>query len=402
MFARSLCFLCLVLFAACGVPAGEATPAPIGAHDASGTALQLVAGTDLCVDTAYDSASAGASIQMWLCDGLSNQSWSSNGNRLTLFGNMCLQSDSAPLQIQPCDNTNGQQQFTWNGNALVASNGQCVTAAAANQGAAVQLAPCDSTNTLQAWTLAPVGNSNGIPSDSNSIATNGNTRTVQVINKCAQTVYAGAYYQQGQAYLPNNGGWQMEPGTTNTFTIPVPWSGRFWARTGCTFDASGHGSCATGDCNGQLQCGTLSAQPASLAEFGFDGYQGMDFYDVSLVEGFNLPISVAPAPGSFSGSDGSQYSCGAPACNPNLLTTCPSTLQHNVNGEAVACYNACFAVGGDAYCCSGNYSSRETCGPNQYSEFFKAACPNAYSYPFDDPTSVYACSATTYLVTFCP
>ncbi|BAF26073.1 Os10g0147200, partial [Oryza sativa Japonica Group] len=37
-------------------------------------------------------------------------------------------------------------------------------------------------------------------------------------------------------------------------------------------------------------------------------------------------------------------------------------------------------------------------------EFFKAACPRAYSYAYDDSTSTFTCAAgaTDYAITFCP
>ena len=71
------------------------------------------------------------------------------------------------------------------------------------------------------------------------------------------------------------------------------WSGRFWARTGCQFDGSGYGYCETGDCSNVLSCkGAAGAPPATLAEFTLTGWQGQDYYDVSYVEGFNVPITV--------------------------------------------------------------------------------------------------------------
>ena len=55
--------------------------------------------------------------------------------------------------------------------------------------------------------------------------------------------------------------------------------------------------CATGDCGGVLECakeGILSGgqTPASLAEFTLNGHGGQDYYDVSLVDGYNLMISI--------------------------------------------------------------------------------------------------------------
>ena len=46
--------------------------------------------------------------------------------------------------------------------------------------------------------------------------------------------------------------------------------------------------------SGQVSCnGNGAVPPASLVEINIAADGGMDFYDVSLVDGFNLPVSVA-------------------------------------------------------------------------------------------------------------
>jgi hypothetical protein len=74
--------------------------------------------------------------------------------------------------------------------------------------------------------------------------------------------------------------------------VPISnsWSGRIWARTGCSFDAKGVGPCEVGDCGNKLQCnGAGGVPPVSLAEFTTGD---VDFYDVSFVDGVNVPIEV--------------------------------------------------------------------------------------------------------------
>lgn len=71
-------------------------------------------------------------------------------------------------------------------------------------------------------------------------------------------------------------------------------------------------------------------------------------------------------------------------------------------GVVVACRSACEAFGLDEYCCSGEYADPTTCRPSTYSAMFKAACPRAYSYAFDDSTSTFTCNAPEYAITFCP
>ncbi|KAF2295617.1 hypothetical protein GH714_033311 [Hevea brasiliensis] len=66
--------------------------------------------------------------------------------------------------------------------------------------------------------------------------------------------------------------------------------GLMWGRTFCSEDSTGKFSCLTGDCgSGKLECsGGGAAPPATLAEFKLDGYGGIDYFDVSLVHGYNL------------------------------------------------------------------------------------------------------------------
>ncbi|KAJ1399299.1 Thaumatin, conserved site [Sesbania bispinosa] len=77
--------------------------------------------------------------------------------------------------------------------------------------------------------------------------------------------------------------------------VPEGWSGRIWGRQGCCFDPkTGKGSCETGDCAGLLKCGGIGGvPPATLVEMTLGTPQsGLHFYDVSLVDGFNLPVSM--------------------------------------------------------------------------------------------------------------
>ena len=70
---------------------------------------------------------------------------------------------------------------------------------------------------------------------------------------------------------------------------PEDWAGRFWGRTGCDPNSN---HCETGDCGNKLECnGAGGAPPATLVEITLKGDQGLDFYDVSLVDGFNIVAS---------------------------------------------------------------------------------------------------------------
>jgi Thaumatin family len=120
----------------------------------------------------------------------------------------------------------------------------------------------------------------------------------RVINRCPFTIWPGI---QGRKRsdpnwrLPFNGGWELGAGQTSTFGIPKDFNaGRIWARTNCR-SAGNQFPCETGFC-GFKQCAFDGVQrggqtPASLAEFTLSA-NGQDYYDVSLVDGYNLKISI--------------------------------------------------------------------------------------------------------------
>ena len=98
-----------------------------------------------------------------------------------------------------------------------------------------------------------------------------------------------------------DGGVQLKPGQAINITAPKGWSGRFWGRRGCSFDSSGSRMCITRDCGGKFKCaGAGGAPPASLAEFTLDSPEG-DFYDLSLVDGYNMPMSIFSPPEDLGG-----------------------------------------------------------------------------------------------------
>nr|GMC96919.1 Thaumatin-like protein 1 [Ipomoea batatas] len=209
-----------------------------------------------------------------------------------------------------------------------------------------------------------------------------------LVNKCNQTVWPGIL---GSPKIDTTG-FELPRGSSRSFQAPTGWSGRFWGRTGCRFDDSGSGSCATADCgSGQIECGGGGATPpATLAEFTL-GTGSQDFYDVSLVDGYNLPVTVDASGGSGP--------CASTGCAEDLNQKCPAELRTE-NGRA--CRSACDAFKTPQYCCAGAYASPSLCAPSIYSQLFKSACPKSYSYAYDDATSTFTCTAANYIITFCP
>ncbi|XP_047308384.1 thaumatin-like protein 1b [Impatiens glandulifera] len=221
--------------------------------------------------------------------------------------------------------------------------------------------------------------------------------TFTIVNNCDYTVWPGILSNAGITPLPTTG-FQLQKGESKTINAPSNWGGRFWARTLCSQDSTGKFSCITADCGSNtIECsGNGAKPPATLAEFTLDGAGGMDFYDVSLVDGYNIPMLVVP-------QGGSGVNCTTTGCLTDLNTVCPSELKVNgAAGDGVACRSACEAFGEPKYCCSGAFGTPETCRPSEYSEMFKQACPRAYSYAYDDHSSTFTCTGADYLITLCP
>ena len=219
-------------------------------------------------------------------------------------------------------------------------------------------------------------------------------RTLTMVNRLSQTIWPAVAADPNHPVAAT--GWVLAPGASLTILIPDHWDVRVWARTGCVFNSSGTGHCVTGDCAGKFQCGSTWGQmPSTLAEFNLNAWNGMDFYDVSLVEGNNLPMWINNSGGS-SPDKISANGCVAAGCTQNANDSCPSALQRTSGGAVVACLSSCLALGGDQMCCTGAYASRTACDPTTWpvdsAAVFKKAEPFAYSYVDDDATSVLTCT----------
>mmetsp|Transcript_6970 Transcript_6970/g.12849 ORF Transcript_6970/g.12849 Transcript_6970/m.12849 type:complete len:453 (-) Transcript_6970:288-1646(-) len=248
-------------------------------------------------------------------------------------------------------------------------------------------------------------------------------------NNCPYDIWVGA--------LPptvRGGGWFLGSGVTEHIVVPQNFNGRFWPRTHCAFDANGQGNCLTGDCGQGLKCnGGGGKEPATLAEFNLDaggvGPAGvLDWYDVSLVDGYNVPVSILPMAGSYQRDAfvaNPEYNCGNALCLSDINPVCPQQMQvtpkdaakilppnpnrpqSTLRGtETIACASACSAFNEPKYCCTAQYGLPTTCPPTNYSEIFKRACPGSYSYAYDDKSSLFTCRSaeaktSSYTVKFC-
>ncbi|KAJ7438160.1 thaumatin, partial [Mycena latifolia] len=234
-------------------------------------------------------------------------------------------------------------------------------------------------------------------------------RSITVSNACPFTIWP-AFFTSSGGRPSQTTGWVAPPLTNVSFTIPNDWNGRIWGRRNCDFTTNpGANSCLDGGCNGGLVCdvntGTGIA-PATLAEFFLPGDGLTDFYDVSLVDGFNLPMRIDNNAG-----------CAVTSCPVDLGPNCPSDQKgpFDASGAPVGCKSACTVdiLAGNAdnspNCCTGTHGTPATCPPTGVRNYayFKSSCPNAYAYVYDDAgeSPLESCASSkkaAYTITFCP
>lgn len=260
-------------------------------------------------------------------------------------------------------------------------------------------------------------------------------------NRSSQDLYIGAVGNimdpttqiPLRSYNPKDGGWIILKGKKSVVEVPYAWQGRFWARTGCSFDDQGIGKCETGDCAGRQKCRVTGEAGATLVEFNFNSYPGnpypagTDYYDVSLVDGGNLMAEVRPIEITIdraANTSNDPYWSATSGCNSELLRCCPPELQKTVNGKVVACLSACTALGSNKpmYCCPMQVDNSDgalqntvwgapaNCIPSKweknYAALFKATCGKLYSFAYDDTSSTNSTTSapgqySAFCVAFC-
>ncbi|MCJ1377838.1 hypothetical protein MMC17_000934 [Xylographa soralifera] len=311
------------------------------------------------------------------------------------------------------------------------------------------------------------------------------SRPLTITNQCPELIYPGLATQAGTP--PSTQGFPLAAGDTMELTVGADWQGRVWGRTNCSFNADGSGpsntggnngggsACVTGDCNGVVNCVvTVSSAscragfgskvliyknkgntPVTLAEFTLASSTGQTYYDISLVDGYNIPIGIVALYTSSGNSsltdippnltnpvcigtaallaaqgDTTDATLGSNSSYPIPLDQsqstsdvqgwCPWDLQLSPPtkpGDGVypypddniqrplfnPCYSACAKYNDPSDCCTGSYDNPSVCQPSLYSQDAKAVCPDAYSYAFDDQTSTFIIpSGGGFQVIFCP
>lgn len=232
---------------------------------------------------------------------------------------------------------------------------------------------------------------------------------------------------------------------------------RYWPKMAC--DEAG-GSCAIGDSGGPSESCVIRhpwgddyshcAPPVDTkfeASFGINGepcnpmapggtqMRGCDYVDMSLVDGFTLPVKLQIYGDCTDSRHGETVQ--TIDCSELSLQQCPTdevltAAGMTVNLQAVnpktkqvaGCYSPCMRLVDDKwtaehsaptdpraqwYCCPTPPISPAQCrtGPvasTQYVNLIKSKCPGAYSYSYDDGSGLLRCSASTmYVLTFlCP
>ncbi|ODO07056.1 hypothetical protein I350_04424 [Cryptococcus amylolentus CBS 6273] len=239
-----------------------------------------------------------------------------------------------------------------------------------------------------------------------SLAPLSHARQITVKNSCSSTIWPGMHTGAGE--IPDQvTGWELAAGDSTIFEVPENWqAGRIWGRTECVIQ-DGKFQCLTGQCGsgegGNVTCENSDQPPATLAEFTMQP-DSEDNFDISLVDGFNLPLNIIP----------SIASCPQPQCQVNINLLCPAMLRTalDMNGVNLGCLTACNAgLGQEMYgnraCCTGSYADSDlcqACGVDYYS-LFKDNCNTSYAYAYDEKskTALWTCSnAPDYIVEFCP
>ncbi|KAI0654103.1 Osmotin thaumatin-like protein [Cubamyces menziesii] len=226
-------------------------------------------------------------------------------------------------------------------------------------------------------------------------------RTMTVYNNCPFTIWPAIFTTPGRLRPSQVTGWTQTSFESVSFSVPDSWGGRIWGRRDCDFDVPNPGpnSCLDGGCVGGLECDPKTGTgvpPATLAEFNLGA---TDNYDVSIVDGYNLPMKIINDAG-----------CPAPSCPVDLGPNCPMPLKgpYEPSGFPVGCRSACSAnldkdPTNSPNCCTGYYSSPSTCPSSgvQYYSYFKANCPTAIAYAFDNAEVTCNQGSTNYNISFC-
>ncbi|KAG0608267.1 hypothetical protein M758_8G092700 [Ceratodon purpureus] len=197
-----------------------------------------------------------------------------------------------------------------------------------------------------------------------------NGAKIDIINNClvVKTICVTNRDAPVTCYVLNAGG------AIKTIDVPAKWeAGVIWGFNGNS---------------GSVSLGIAAKPQANLAEITVGAADGNDYYDISNVNAYNLPMRIAVTQIAGGGTPSGAH-CTSIVCNipyndlptfckaPNKLTGAPGNGCYNTDG-------------------TGNVATDGT-------RAFKARCPSSYSYSKDDVGAVFNCNTgSNYQVVFCP
>ncbi|WP_330186105.1 endo-1,4-beta-xylanase [Dactylosporangium sp. AC04546] len=123
-------------------PSSSSSPPPGGAKRIVG------AQSGRCVDVPNSSHNNGTRVQLYDCNGQTNQAWTYTSSRqLTVYGNMCLDAagsgNGSAIQIYSCNGqTNQQWNVNSNGTVTGVQSGRCLDVWGTGNGQQIQLYDC--------------------------------------------------------------------------------------------------------------------------------------------------------------------------------------------------------------------------------------------------------------------
>lgn len=186
-------------------------------------------------------------------------------------------------------------------------------------------------------------------------------RTFKFVNNRNDTIYVGSQCDPKKniknEIIPN--GWKMNPKEIKLLELDSNLTSiRFWARTGCSYDSSGMLNCNTGNCplpsdkiigsEKGVECNGIGGiPPASLVEFTLSPIdKGTDYYDISLVDGHNVDISIIPSDytSAHLSQNNSKYDCGSPKIKFDKEQCPEELLMKDENGKYIGCASICTAI----------------------------------------------------------
>ena len=175
--------------------------------------------------------------------------------------------------------------------------------------------------------------------------------------------------QTKQAFIPT--GLSLALCFPSAGNLQVQWSGRLFARKGC--DANGQNcqsaNCTTNTQNGNCLVGTGGNPPATSAEFTFQNRAlsatNTDFYDVTMIDGVNMAVSIQPDPNTAVLDPNLPYQCTSPGATQQTGFLKPCNWKINVPSANITLFRqSSLPVGVAPTLCSSDSdcSNGQVCG----------------------------------------